>query len=388
MVSNADIQKWQQAVGGIIAAQNELTPEELSAVSALVTLLNNGNFEASESGGYIQVIKNALPQHANNRLLQVHLKSFIALSEKYFRTRTAKPTGGATRQANMGGKAKSSGSGSMQKIIIVGITLVIGYFMVKDTEWFRNLFSGGRDKIKQSEEVVKNTDKNMQTVDKSSQTTNQSDVTTEEGVVINGVKWATRNVDKPGTFATKPEDAGMLFQWNRKIGWSTSDSIVNSNGDTVWDSSIPSGTAWEKDNDPSPDGWRVPSLDEIQKLLDINKVNIEWITENGVGGRKFTDKVTGNSIFVPATGDRNPNNGKRQFIGSVGDIWSNTQYDSNYAYNLYFDRGSYSGSVVLSNSERRFGFSVRCVAISQPQSTPPTTNSSPPGKFPQSSIKH
>ena len=40
--------------------------------------------------------------------------------------------------------------------------------------------------------------------------------THDEGVVINGVRWATRNVDMPGTFAETPESLGMLFQWNRK----------------------------------------------------------------------------------------------------------------------------------------------------------------------------
>jgi len=40
----------------------------------------------------------------------------------------------------------------------------------------------------------------------------------ETGVVINGVKWATRNVDKPGTFVANPEDFGMLYQWNRRVG--------------------------------------------------------------------------------------------------------------------------------------------------------------------------
>ena len=32
---------------------------------------------------------------------------------------------------------------------------------------------------------------------------------TETGIVINGVRWATRNVDKPGTFASAPEKSGM-----------------------------------------------------------------------------------------------------------------------------------------------------------------------------------
>ena len=36
----------------------------------------------------------------------------------------------------------------------------------------------------------------------------------EGGVLINGVCWATRNVDAPGTFAENPEDPGMMYQWN------------------------------------------------------------------------------------------------------------------------------------------------------------------------------
>ena len=50
-----------------------------------------------------------------------------------------------------------------------------------------------------------------------------SDVTNptlNKRVVINGVRWATCNVDAPGNFAANPEDAGMFYQWNRKVGWS------------------------------------------------------------------------------------------------------------------------------------------------------------------------
>lgn len=35
---------------------------------------------------------------------------------------------------------------------------------------------------------------------------------TDEGVEINGLIWATRNVDAPGTFAKNPEDYGMYYQ--------------------------------------------------------------------------------------------------------------------------------------------------------------------------------
>jgi len=41
-----------------------------------------------------------------------------------------------------------------------------------------------------------------------------NDPYTDAGVIINGIKWATRNVDMPGTFAANPEDAGMFYQWD------------------------------------------------------------------------------------------------------------------------------------------------------------------------------
>jgi len=149
MAANSDLQKWQQTINGITVAQSELSPEELSAVSALVTFLNNGNFESSENDSYIQVIKNALPQHVKNRLLHVHLKNFVALCEKHFKVQptaaniNVPPSGGGreTRQTSTSGKTKNSGGGLMQKIIVIGIVLAAGYFPVKNSEWFNNLFS-------------------------------------------------------------------------------------------------------------------------------------------------------------------------------------------------------------------------------------------------------
>jgi len=123
----------------------------------------------------------------------------------------------------------------------------------------------------------------------------------EGGVVINGVVWAECNVDAPGTFAAKPEDAGMFYQWNRKIGWSAIDPLVNSIGGHTWDNSLPEGTAeWIATNDPSPAGWRIPTIEEVNSLFNSEKVTNEWTTHNGVNGRKFTDKTTGASILTSA----------------------------------------------------------------------------------------
>ncbi|MCL2328828.1 MAG: fibrobacter succinogenes major paralogous domain-containing protein [Bacteroidetes bacterium] len=171
--------------------------------------------------------------------------------------------------------------------------------------------------------------------------------TTDEGVVINGVKWATCNVDKPGTFAATPESGGYYYQWNRKKGYDDTTTTFPS-----WDYSIPQGTTWEKANDPSPKGWRVPTQAEIHSLCDETKVKNEWVIQNGVGGRKFTDKATGASIFLPAVGKRYaslnrnikvgtgyqsiPYNSFGELAKGGGAYWSSTACRKRDAYFLNF----------------------------------------------------
>ena len=176
-----------------------------------------------------------------------------------------------------------------------------------------------------------------------------------EGAVINGVKWAGRNVDAPGTFAASPKDVGMYYQWNRKVAWSTKDPITSSPSGYSWDSRMPTGTAWEKVNDPSPAGWRVPTLEEFAKLLDTINVSNEWCYVNGTLGTLFTDKITGNIIFLPAIDGID-------FLGSIWidlcGYWSSTQEDNTNAYNLFID----SSGTKYSTFPRVGGLSVRCVA--------------------------
>ena len=155
--------------------------------------------------------------------------------------------------------------------------------------------------------------------------------TTDEGIIINGIKWATRNVATPGKFAANSEDAGEYYQWNK----GTTDFLFN---DDYYDSVYADAASWLSANDPCPAGWRVPTLEEIEKLLDEDKVSNEWITVNGINGRKFTDKTTGNSIFLPAAGYRDDLGGKLYDVGDSGVYWGSTQYDSDdyNAYSLYF----------------------------------------------------
>jgi uncharacterized protein (TIGR02145 family) len=193
--------------------------------------------------------------------------------------------------------------------------------------------------------------------------------TSDTGMVINGVKWATRNVDAPGAFAAAPESFGMIYQWNRKVGWSATGQTVNSNGGIVWDdhNSIDSkwkdSSEWNAENDPSPNGWRLPTSDEIDKLLDTEKVSNEWTAENGINGIRFTDKVSGNSIFLPAAGFRDNNGyGPNAVASRRGNYWSSTYYQTSdgyaEAYFIYFD----NAEVANSTKSLDEGRTIRCVA--------------------------
>jgi len=350
-IPSEEIANWQKAVQGVEAGQNNLSSEELSAFNSLKEFANNGNFRSSESSGNIQILKNALPRHSAHRLLQMHLKNFIGLCEKYFQTnrQTISPK---TRQSSVTTKDTNKTKGGSNKVLIFIIAaLVIGFLVYAHWDSVKDMVG------------MKSTESDTALVN--AKVDNEIDATTDLGVIINGVKWATRNVDKPGTFASTPESAGMLYQWNRKIGWSADDPMINSNGDSTWNSSNPTGMIWESANDPSPLGWHVPTEDEIITLYDNDKVTSKWITQNGVYGRKFIDKTTGNSLFLTAVGTRSGyESGRFSGSGIIGFYWSNTANDETAADNACFiecgDDVNEGGLNAWGN--RSDGYSVRSVA--------------------------
>ena len=175
------------------------------------------------------------------------------------------------------------------------------------------------------------------------------DLVVEEGVVINGIRWATRNVDTPGTFAATPGSAGMFYQWNRNTAYATTGDIDN------WNTSAASGTEWARGNDPCPSGWRVPTRTEWQSLL--NAASSRWVERYGVYGRLFGSAP--NQIFLPAVGARGF--GIAGGRGIYGFYWSSTQHNrENAIYMGFSDGNTYTGG--LAWVEREFAMSIRCVA--------------------------
>ena len=188
------------------------------------------------------------------------------------------------------------------------------------------------------------------------------------------VKWAKCNVG-----AKTETDYGVYFQWGETSGisetllgkysdenysWATApfnngasdydETYFNSVKDTVCPNGI---LAKEYDTATQIMGgnWRMPTQTEWQELLD--NTTSEWTTINEVNGRKFTSKINGNSIFIPAAGGCG--DGSVNHVGDSGSVWSSSHYASDPYRAWYLNFTSYNCNKYAS---RHFnGLSVRGV---------------------------
>ena len=152
-------------------------------------------------------------------------------------------------------------------------------------------------------------------------TRNVSRQQVEEGVVINGVRWATRNVETPGRFARNFVSSGGFF-------------------------------TFEEAQNACPYGWRLPTREE---LVSLRNAGGEWRIVNGVNGHIFG--TAPNRLFLRAPGERT-RTGAIDRAGTDGTYWSSTAIDAYTGWTLRFS----SGGNGVSSGNRFFGFSVRCVA--------------------------
>ncbi|MEG0889797.1 MAG: BACON domain-containing protein [Bacteroides sp.] len=101
----------------------------------------------------------------------------------------------------------------------------------------------------------------------------------EDEVLINGLVWSTKNIDAPGTFTSSPDDPGMYYQFNRKIGYP--DGPQGDPAPANWPTDYTNdGNNWLPENDPSPEGWRVPTTAEMVALWAIGAT---WVFPEQTG---------------------------------------------------------------------------------------------------------
>ena len=193
------------------------------------------------------------------------------------------------------------------------------------------------------------------------------------------VKWATCNVG-----ATSPEDYGDYFAWGET---ETKSEYTEGNSATygLSISELQSQGYIDSDGNLNPQydaatanwggDWRMPTYSEQEELL--NNCTWTWTTrnfhgfrslitmnQNGVKGYKVTGP-NGNSIFLPAAGDR-----LESWLGNAGSggsYGSSTLYDddSDYEYDCYcFEYGLHflrSDILRIGRGYRPYGQSVRPV---------------------------
>ena len=169
--------------------------------------------------------------------------------------------------------------------------------------------------------------------------------------------WATTNVG-----ADSPEEYGDYFAWGETEGYNSGKTTFNwstykwCNGsdDTMTkyctnssygnDGFTDGKTVLDADDDAARANWggdwRMPTRAEFEELIDNTKN--EWTTQNNVAGYKFTSKTNGNSIFLPAAGNRWDDT--LDGTGTYGHYWSSTLLSEgreDYAYYLsFYDYGA------------------------------------------------
>ena len=165
------------------------------------------------------------------------------------------------------------------------------------------------------------------------------------------VKWATCNVG-----ANSPEDYGDYYAWGET---STKSSYDEDNCATYWESiGDIKNTSRDVAHVKWGGSWRMPTRAEFDELCNSDNCTWEWTSQGGHKGYKVTSKKNGNSIFLPAAGDRDET--LLYDREEIGYYWSSTpdESDTEYAYSLDFDSSYHYTDWSLRDS----GLTVRPVA--------------------------
>jgi uncharacterized protein (TIGR02145 family) len=161
----------------------------------------------------------------------------------------------------------------------------------------------------------------------------------------------------PGTFAANEWDYGMFYQWDKNIGWSSVDPIINSNGGTSWDNSgSPNTGTWTTFTNPCPQGWKIPDVAALNALIAQGSSYTTSYLSTGIAGRVFG--TAPNIVFLPAAGFRNSTGALIALTTNTsGFYWGNISATNTTASGLQF---TILGPGAL-NFNKEDGYFCRCV---------------------------
>ncbi|MEN5133290.1 FISUMP domain-containing protein [Elizabethkingia anophelis] len=187
---------------------------------------------------------------------------------------------------------------------------------------------------------------------------------------------ATAGIDP---FSPEAGNHGLKVQWGRNITgtngvyyYSQASDQANSGTIAGWSQTNAANGAWNSGtetnpvkntaNDPCPSGYRVPTRTEWQAVIDNNSIERTdtalWTNSptNYSSALYITNPQGVSTLMLPAAGYRHNADGALLFRGNYGFYWSSGEATS-LAYALYF----HSSSVSVSDYNRAYGFSVRCI---------------------------
>lgn len=131
------------------------------------------------------------------------------------------------------------------------------------------------------------------------------------------VDWACYNVG-----AAKEYDYGNYYAWGEtetKKSYTAENYTLPSKKNISGDTDLDPATTWNKGVNK---GWRMPTQADFEELIE--NCDMEWVTVHKVKGMKFTSKINGNSIFLPAAGNKYD---KKVYSHGIGGCYWSADFD-------------------------------------------------------------
>lgn len=190
----------------------------------------------------------------------------------------------------------------------------------------------------------------------------------ENEVLIDGVIWTTTNLDAPGTFVSSPDEVGMYYQFNRKVGYPSTGGVPQN-----WPASYDyEDCDWLPENDPCPEGYRICTAAEMVKLWETGAT---WRTAKQTGFKK-NGMIVGVPAEVAATATKDnfkslgalfiPQSGWRNDTGAIDRNWlvairTGSQLSRTHGGMSLGDSGGYRDVWGWGDGPKERASAVRCV---------------------------